>query len=119
MDAIRRLRLEELIRTQIMTMISRGQIKDPRVAWHVNLTRVHIAEDLSIAKIYVSSDKGEKTISAACQGLNSAAGFIRVQLGKVMKSKNTPKPIFFPDEGLQKSYGVEKLLDQIAETAVE
>ena len=90
MDAIRKLRLEELIRIQIMSMISRGQIKDPRVVWHVNLTKVYIAEDLSIAKIYVSSDKGKKTISTACQGLNSAAGFIRVQLGKVMKSKNTP-----------------------------
>lgn len=115
MDAIRKLRLEELIRTHIMSMIVRGQIKDPRVPWHINITRVQIADDLSIAKVYLSSDKGEESIVSACQGLNSAAGFIRASLGKVMKSKNTPKPVFFYDEGFQKAYSVEKLLDQIAE----
>lgn len=113
MDPIRKLRLEELIRTRIMSLIVRGEIKDPRVPWHINLTRVQVVDDLSMARIYVSSDKGEKAVISACEGLNSAAGFIRVNLGKVMKSKNTPKPIFFPDQALQRAYGVEKLLDKI------
>ncbi|MGL4524867.1 MAG: 30S ribosome-binding factor RbfA [Spirochaetia bacterium] len=113
MDDIRRLRVEELIRTHIMTLIVRGEIKDPRVPWHVNITRVKIADDLSMAKIYLSSDKGDRSIAAACKGLNSAAGFIRMTLGKVMKSKNTPKPVFFEDENQQKAYEVEKLISQI------
>ena len=119
MDNIRRLRIEELIRTHIMTLVVREEIKDPRVPWHVNVTRVRIADDLSIAKVYISSDKGSKSIIEACKGLNSAAGFIRMTLGKVMKSKNTPKPIFFQDDGMQESYKVVELLNQIQEESIE
>lgn len=54
MDQIRRNRLEELLREEISALILSGEIKDPRVASLVSVSRVEVNRDGSHAKVWVS-----------------------------------------------------------------
>jgi ribosome-binding factor A len=118
MEKVRKLRLEELIKQHIMSMLARGDIKDPRVHWDINITRVQVAEDASIAKVYISSHKSDQSVQKACDGLNHAQGFIRSQLGVVLKTRNTPKPLFYVDEQMKVAYRIHELLDSLDDTNV-
>jgi ribosome-binding factor A len=104
MNEIRQKQLEDAIRDKIAMMIVGDVIKDHRVGRDVNITRVKLSGDMSLVKVYVSSYKGFAAVKQAAEGLNSAAGFIRSALGKALKVRSTPKPIFFADESLRNSF---------------
>ena len=58
------------------------ELKDPRVQGILlSVVRVEVTSDLSYCKIYVSAMEGLEKAKNAVQGLKSAAGFIRHELG--------------------------------------
>lgn len=104
MNEIRKKKIESAISQIIMRMIMHGEIKDPRVNWDINISRVKVSGDLSLVKVYISSFKGGKSLAKACDGLESAAGIIRKGIGKALQLKNTPKPLFMIDESLKEEF---------------
>ena len=59
------------------------EVKDPRVKdCLLSLVRVEVTNDLSYCTVYVSTMEGMDRTKNAVQGLKSAAGFIRRELGK-------------------------------------
>lgn len=106
-------RVESLITQTISSMLIRGDIKDPRVSSLVSITEVELAKDLSYAKIGISGFMQDGDLDKAAAGLNSAAGFIQVQLGKAMKTRLTPKLHFHPDRRLKEAHAMTKKLEDL------
>ena len=92
-------RIAEEIRKIVSTMLING-IKDPRINSLVSVTDVEVTSDLSYAYIYVSILGGDE--ESTLDGLKSACGYIRREVGKNIKIRHTPEIIFKIDDSLLK-----------------
>ena len=104
-------RLGDQIREEIADIIAR-KLKDPRVGF-VTVTAVYVSEDLRHAKVFVSIYGDEKTQAETMKGLNSAAGFVKGEIGRRIKIKFTPDIVFKQDTSLEKAAHVLDILDHI------
>ena len=105
MEQKRLRRLEELIREEVSSLISSGVVKDPRVTTFISVTRVEASRDGSNAKVWVSCiSEDEKELTAAAEGLSSAAGYIQSQLAKRVRLRLTPVLHFLPDRGIREGF---------------
>ena len=86
------------------------ELNDPRLVGMPSITRVVVAEDLSIADVYVTvmGTPGQQT--AALNALKHSAGVMRTRLTKVLSIRQAPFLKFHLDEGLKKELA---LLDAI------
>lgn len=80
-----------------------GTVKDPRVTGLLSIVKVEITNDLSYAKVYVSSLEGEKSLKDAIKGLESAKGYLRRELAARVKTRISPELRFVPDTSI--AYG--------------
>ena len=80
-----------------------GTVKDPRVTGLLSIVKVEITNDLSYAKVYVSSLEGEKSLKEAIKGLESAKGYLRRELAARVKTRISPELRFVPDTSI--AYG--------------
>ena len=70
-------------------------VKDPRVKdCLLTIVRVDVTNDLSYCTVYVSTVEGLSRTEKAVEGLRSAAGYIRRELGQSLKLRHTPELIF-------------------------
>ncbi len=88
-------RLASQIHRELSALITHS-LKDPRLA-HPSILDVQVTRDLSLAKVYFSVLNAEDS-EATQQALNHAAGFLQRELGKVIKSRNTPRLRFIFDD---------------------
>lgn len=105
-------RISEEIRKIISELLYNG-LKDPRISPMTSITRVEVTRDLRFVKIYASvlGDKEEKTNSI--EGLNSAKGFIRKEIGSKIDIRYTPEPIFILDESIEEGIRMSKLISDV------
>ncbi len=115
MGEFRLLRLGEQIREEIATMLSRQQIKDPRVSTFLSINKVDVAGDLAYAKVYVSSFLPGSQISKGVAGLNSAAGFIQSTIAKKLTIRKFPKLTFIADDSLKTGFEMVNKLNRLEE----
>ena len=104
-------RVGELIRKEIAEMIQRG-IKDPRIAF-VSVMDVKMSTDLRYADVYVSLYGTEKEKKSSLIGLKSSAGWIRRQLGKILRLRYVPEVRFFADETLDRVFHLEEVFKSL------
>ena len=110
MSKMRLHRVSELIREVLGDIMKK--IKDPRIGF-VTVTGVDVSPDLSSARVFVSVlDEGEKR-EKAIEGLNSAAGYIRRELGREISLRKTPKLTFIFDEGIERGMKIINILNEI------
>jgi len=88
-------------------------VKDPRVTGMLSIVRLELTNDYSFCKVYVSSLEGLEHAAKAVEGLVSASGFIRHELSLRVKLRHTPKLIFIPDGGVEKSAQINDILHEI------
>lgn len=93
-------RVSEDIKREIIAVMR--ELKDPRVQSMLTVVKVDVTNDLSYAKVYVSAMDGMETAKEAVQGLKSAAGFIRRQVGDRLQLRKSPDLQFIPDDSVQK-----------------
>ena len=92
-------RLNCQLREEISNLILRGEIRDPRVTGRkggsqtrndltpfLSVNRVEVSQDLSYAKVYVSSFASDGMLEKGVQGLNNA--LFRLQLLQNFVSEN-------------------------------
>lgn len=103
-------RIAEEIRKIVSTMLING-IKDPRINSLVSVTDVEVTSDLSYAYIYVSILGGDE--ESTLDGLKSACGYIRREVGKNIKIRHTPEIIFKIDDSLQKRMYMDELIKKV------
>ena len=101
-------RINEEIQKELANLLR--TIKDPRVQdAMISITRVETTPDLRYTKVYVSILQSEKAASAM-KGLQSAAGFLRRQLGSDVRLRCVPEIVWALDDSIV--YGA-KLLELI------
>ena len=103
-------RIAEEIRKIVSTMLING-IKDPRINSLVSVTDVEVTSDLSYAYIYVSILGGDE--ESTLDGLKSACGYIRREVGKNIKIRHTPEIIFKIDDWLLKGMYMDELIKKV------
>ena len=103
-------RIAEEIRKIVSTMLING-IKDPRINSLVSVTDVEVTSDLSYAYIYVSILGGDE--ESTLDGLKSACGYIRREVGKNIKIRHTPEIIFKIDDSLRKGMYMDELIKKV------
>ena len=104
-------KLQELIKQEVSKMLL-YDIKDPRIGF-VTVTEVEMTGDLREATIYVSIMGNDEQIKNSMDGLKSALGFVRREIGKRIRLRFTPEISFAPDKSLDYSEHIQKILLQI------
>jgi len=110
-------RLAEQIREELSLIIA-GEVEDPKVGF-VTVTEAKISADLRTAKVYVSVLGTEDEVRESMAALKHAAGFIRNQLGVVLRMKRTPDLHFVYDDTDLRAARIEELLNQEVAKAQE
>jgi len=104
-------RVADLIQTHLSDLL-RTRVNDPRVEM-VTITDVDVTPDATRAHVYFSVLGGPDEQAEALAGLRSAAGFLRRELGRRVRLRNTPELIFHWDRSLERGERIAGLLDQI------
>lgn len=97
-------RLADQIQRTLAVLI-RDEINDPRLTGFVTISAVKVSPDLGYADIYVtilepSQDDGMHIDShqKSMDVLKNAAGFLRTELARTLKTRTTPRLRFHYDE---------------------
>lgn len=104
-------RISEDILRELTAILRR--VKDPRVAGMISIVRVEVSSDMSYAKVYISAMEGMDAAKASVQGLKSAAGFMRHELGSALQLRHVPELRFIPDDSIAYSARIAKTLQEL------
>ena len=107
-------KVAEAIHEEISRLLIKG-VKDPRVGF-VTVTGVKVTDDLHLATIYFSVIGTDEERKGAEAGLNSARGYLRREIGKVLRMRYVPDILFRFDESVAYGSRIENILKQIHET---
>ena len=113
--AKRSVRVAERVRAEIMDLLLRGAVKDPRASAAV-VTDVRVTDDLRYARVYVRvlepspSARRQKEVVDA---LSRAGGFLRREVGARLHLKHTPELRFEWDEVADSAARIEEVLEEI------
>ena len=112
MAQYRKGRISEEVKREISDIIQR-ELKDPRLDL-VSIVNVDVAGDLKTAKVYVSSLKGAEATASSVEGLRSAAGFIRSELSRRLKTRTVPELTFIADDSIEHGIRISKILSEVS-----
>ncbi len=108
-------RISEEIKREISNIIQ-NELKDPRLPELVSVVSVNVTRDLRYAKVYVSVFGSDEQKENALEGLRSAAGFIRKEIGHRVKLRYTPEIQFELDNSIEYGAYINKLIKETMET---
>ena len=105
-------RSAEDIKRELTLLI--GSLKDPRVSEAMlTVVRTEVAHDLSFCKVYISSLNGIAAATEAVKVLEKQAkGHLRTELGKRLTIRKVPELKFIPDDSVEQSINLFRLLDE-------
>ena len=90
------------------------EVKDPRVKdCLLSVVRAEVTNDLSYCTVYVRTMEGLSRTKEAVQGLKSAAGFIRRELGRRLSLRHVPQLIFKATDSIEYGTHISKLLHDL------
>lgn len=104
-------RLGEFMQRELAQIIQL-QMRDPRVSF-VNVNKVAVTRDLSVAKVYVSTLGEEAENIAMVEVLNKAASFLRTVLAKKIQARIMPELRFVFDDTQLHGARIDKLLGEL------
>ncbi len=108
-------RISEEVKREIGTILQQG-LKDPRIPDFISVVAANVTRDLRHAKIYVSVFGSDKEKKAAIKGLQSAAGYVRKELGKKVKLRYIPELHFELDDSIEHGVYMSKLINDTVES---
>ena len=106
-------RVAKTIKEELAWMVERGEVKDPRIGF-VTFTEVDVSADLKHAKVFFSA-LGPSQVSEAKEGLRSASGFIRAELGKRLHLKYAPQLVFEYDRSVEAGAKIAGIIHRLHE----
>jgi ribosome-binding factor A len=108
-------RVAELIKREVSQLLLHG-IKDDRVgAGMVSVTDVDVSGDLQHAKIFVSIYGTSEAKATTMEGLKSATGYVRSELGHRIRLRRTPEVVFLEDTSFERGTQVLTLLNRLSQ----
>ena len=104
-------RLGHQIRVELGELLTR-QVQDPRIGF-ATVTRVEMTADLHHARVFVSVLGSPEEQQSTIEGLSSAAGFLRHEIGHRLALRRVPEMAFILDHGAEAGEKIEMLLQKI------
>lgn len=105
-------RISEEIK-KIVSHLIMFNMKDPRISKMTSVVHVDTTNDLSFTNIYISVYDPKADPQKTLEGLNSAKGFIRKEIGKELKLRITPEPVFVLDRSIENGMHINQLLKDV------
>ena len=109
--SIKRERMSERIH-QILSQLLLREISDPRLQ-DITVTDVTLDPELMYAKVYVSAMGDEDRESEVMQGLRRAGGYLRREVGKRIRLRNTPELHFYWDSTLAHADRINAIISRL------
>ncbi len=97
---------------EILSELIEFEVADPRLVG-VTVLDVGIDRELMYATVYISSLGGEEVRDEVMQGLQSATGYLRRELGRRIRLRHVPELHFRWDETAARAARIEELLDSL------
>lgn len=104
-------RIGEAIKAEISDILQ-NELKDPRVGF-ASIVKVEVSNDLRHTKVYVSVLGGDEEKRRTLEGLNSAKGFIRGEIGRRIRLRHAPEISFQLDESIEQGIRISRLINEI------
>ena len=106
---------EDILRelTAILRTVKDPRVNGPQGAGMLSIVRVEVTNDMSYATVYVSAMEGMDTAKKAVEGLKSAAGFMRRELGQALHLRHVPELRFVADSSIEYSVNIYKKLEEL------
>ena len=101
-------RVADQIQRELADLL-RLHVKDPRIGM-VTITDVEMTDDLKHAKVFFSVVGDEEARKKSLAGLNSAAGFIRREVGRRLQLRYAPEILFRLDSAPERAQRLAELL---------
>lgn len=108
-------RVAERIKAEIMEMVLRGAVRDPR-AQQAIVTDVKVSPDLRYARVYVrvlEDDVSDRRRRGVVEALGGAGKFMRREMGKRLHLKQIPELQFEWDDVIDDALRVERVLHEL------
>lgn len=106
----RQLRVGEVVRQALSTLLMRDLLKDPALEGvSITVSEVRASPDLRHAKVYCAPLGGVNQ-EAVVAALNHSAGYLRSLLGAEVSLKYTPELAFVSDQSFDEAMKIESLL---------
>lgn len=105
-------RVADQMQRELAVLIQR-EVRDPRVGM-ITVTAAEVSRDLAHAKIFITlmGEASDADIAQNLAALKDAAGFLRVQLGRVMKLRSIPQLHFHYDESVRRGVHLSSLIER-------
>jgi ribosome-binding factor A len=113
MSSRRSERVSGLLREEISRAV-RQVVRDPRIRG-VTVTNVRLSSDLRHARVFYSVMGDSQQLEQVREGLRSARGVIRREVGRHVQLRYVPEIEFFFDDSLEHAQHIENLLRTIDE----
>jgi ribosome-binding factor A len=109
--SIKQNRMEDRVR-QILSELLLREVGDPRLQG-VTITEVKLDPELMFADVYVNALGDESRSKEVLTGLKRANGFLRREVGRRVKLRNTPELHFHWDETLERGEYMNQIIDSL------
>ncbi|RMF37011.1 MAG: 30S ribosome-binding factor RbfA [Chloroflexi bacterium] len=110
-----RRRVSELIQINLTDLLG-TKVNDPRLQG-VTVTGVEVTPDTMRADVYVTALGDLEAREEIMAGLQSAAGWLRREVGARLRLRHTPELVFHWDPSLEYGERIDQLLSQIEATS--
>ncbi len=104
-------KINEEVRRELAVIMR--ELKDARIPLMTSVVAVHVTNDLSYAKCYISVMGDAEVQKKAIEGLKSASGFIRREVGRRIDLRHTPEFLFELDHSIEHGAYINQVLADI------
>lgn len=112
MAAHRNDRIDEEVKRELGALIR--ELKDPRISGIVSVIAVRVTKDLRFAKAFISVLGSEEQQKSSIEGIKSAAGFIRKEIGRRINLRHTPEFSFVLDNSIEHGAYINKIISDLS-----
>ncbi len=113
MKSFRTNKMASLIRSITSDMIA-NKVHDPRIGKFVSVTKVEVAADMQLAKVYISVMGTEEEQRSTMRGLKSAQGLIQRAVAKGVTARICPHLTFVSDHSIKKAAEIMEIINNNA-----
>jgi ribosome-binding factor A len=97
---------------QILSHLLLREVSDPRLR-NITVMEVQLDPELMYAKVYVSAMGDESREAKVMVGLRRANGFLRREVGKRIRLRNTPELHFHWDHTLKRADRINQIISNL------
>lgn len=106
-------KINEEVRRELAAILR--ELKDSRIPLMTSVVAVSVTNDLSYAKVYISVMGDETAQKRALEGLRSASGFVRRELGRRINIRHTPELVFELDHSIEHGAYINNIISKLTD----